>query len=176
MIHLVENDLCCPSGEFLPLLIPVAIQIFHLDVLISGRLTNALQRKAAFLSLVWRILLQQDRIVHHQVHETDVHNNDPLAYADHVGCHADTPVLIGPQSVLQILTNGEIHLCGFIRFLPQEKYISDDWLDHFFLLYLPDNLLIPFERQCHLRFRFSNAPTTETSFSHTLSPLTLLRL
>ena len=72
MIHLVENYLGCPSGEFLAVLLPATIQVFHLVVLISGRLTNIFQRKAAFLRFIRRILLQKDRIVHYQIHESDL--------------------------------------------------------------------------------------------------------
>ena len=61
MIHFMENYLRCPfpcavreeladavrarhpSGELLPVLLPAAIQIFHLDILIAGRLAHTLQ-------------------------------------------------------------------------------------------------------------------------------------
>ena len=77
------DDLRCPAGIFLPLLLPAAVQIFHFDVLISGGLPDAVQGKATFLRLIGRILLYDDRIIHNHVHEAHIDNDDPLLHSDY---------------------------------------------------------------------------------------------
>ena len=83
MVHFVLDDLRCPAGILLPLLLPAAVQIFHFDVLIPGGLPNTVQGKAAFLRLIGRILLYDDRIIHNHVHEAHIDNDDPLLHSDY---------------------------------------------------------------------------------------------
>ena len=46
------RDLSCSSGQFLPLLFPAGIIVFHFDLLISGCLANSFQGQTSFLRLI----------------------------------------------------------------------------------------------------------------------------
>ena len=41
MVHLMLDDLRCPAGEFLSMPFPAAVQIFHLNVFITDRLSDS---------------------------------------------------------------------------------------------------------------------------------------
>ena len=110
MVHFMLYDLRRPPGILLPVLLPAAIQILHFNILITGGLPDTVQGKASFFSLVRRILLHDHRVVHDQVQEPHVDDDDPLFHADHVGRHTYTAVLIGLQGVLQILADGQVLL------------------------------------------------------------------
>ena len=43
MVELMLDDLGCPSGVFLPVLLPAAVQIFYFNVLITGGLPDTVQ-------------------------------------------------------------------------------------------------------------------------------------
>ena len=132
MVHFVLDDLRRPAGILLPLLLPAAVQIFHFDVLIPGGLPDTIQGKAAFLRLIGRILLYDDRVIHYHVHEAHIDDDDPLLHGDHVCRHTDAAILIGFQCILQVLTDGHVLLLGFLGFLTEEDDISDDGFNHIF--------------------------------------------
>ena len=120
VVTLVLNDLGSPAGVFPTLLFPTAIQVFHLDILIPRRPADAGQGQASLLRLKGRILLDNDRIIHDDIHDSHVHDNDLFPDTDHVGRHADTAVLTCPQSIHEILPDRQVLFGGRFGFLPQE--------------------------------------------------------
>ena len=132
MVNFMLADLCRPSGQFHSLFLPVAIHVFDFDILIPGSLTHTFKGKTAFLRLIGRIFLHDHRIVHDQIHEAYVHNDDAFSHADHVCRHADTARFVCFQRILEILPCLDIHGSSRIRFLSEEKYIFYNWFDHVF--------------------------------------------
>ena len=99
-------DLCCPAGVFLPVLLPAAVIVVDLYILIPCRLPDTGKREAPFLCLIGRIFLNDDRIIHDNIQDAHVDNDDALFDADHVRSHADAVILIGTQGIHQVLPDG----------------------------------------------------------------------
>ena len=133
VVDLVLDDLRGPPGEPPALLLPAAVQVLHLDILISGRLPDAVQRQAPFLGLERRVLSDDDRIIHDQVQHAHIDHDDPFPHADHVGRHADAAVTVGLQGVQEVLPDGQVLFRRFLRLLAEEERVSDDGSYHVFL-------------------------------------------
>ncbi len=95
MIHLVLNDLCCPSGVGLCARLHLGGLIPNLDALISLALAWAAEkRQTAFLGFVNAVTLDDLGVEHHCVcrcssafvEECD----DALKLTYHIGGHSDT--------------------------------------------------------------------------------------
>ena len=82
------HDLSCPSGQFLPLLFPAEIIVFHFDFLISGCLANSFQGQTSFLRLISSPSRNDHRIKHHHIDQAHIHDNNIFLHTDHICRHA----------------------------------------------------------------------------------------
>ena len=103
MVNLVLDDLCCPTSEGLEASLELLVLVLYLNGLPALGLTDASEGEAALLRLVRTGFFDDLRVEHHHVTALVVKDNDPLVDADHIGCHAHATVLVGGQSVQQIL-------------------------------------------------------------------------
>ena len=133
MVDLVLDDLRGPPGKLPALPLPAAVQVLHLDSLISGRLPDAVQRQAPFLGLERRVFPDDDRVIHDQVQQAHTDYDDPFPDADHVGRHADAALPVGLQRVQEVLPDGQVLFRRFLRLLAEEERVSDDGSYHVFL-------------------------------------------
>lgn len=78
------RDLSCPSGQFLSLLFPAGIIVFHFDFLISGCLANSFQGQTSFLRLISSPSGNDHRIKHHHIDQAHVHDNNIFLHTDHI--------------------------------------------------------------------------------------------
>lgn len=130
VIYLMLDDLRNPTRIRLSMLFPAFVAVFKLDVLPARRFAGAVQGQATLLGLVGQILFYDDRIVHHHIGKTDIHDDDALFYANHVGGHAHTTFLIRLQRIPEISADRQIVLRRRFRFLTEEEYIPDDRSNH----------------------------------------------
>ena len=100
VVHLMLDDLRSPAAVLLLLLFPPRVKIYNFYVLISGCLTDSFQRQASFFRLIGCVLVNDYRVVHHNIHKSHIHNNDLLPW---MIC-ADV-VLTVPQGQWSIPTN-----------------------------------------------------------------------
>ena len=104
------RDLSCSSGQFLPLLFPAGIIVFHFDLLISGCLANSFQGQTSFLRLISSPSGNDHRIKHHHIDQAHVHDNNIFLHTDHICLHAHTGLPIRLQGIQQISSNRKIRL------------------------------------------------------------------
>ena len=108
MIHLMLNDLSCPSCEVFRACLHLQGLILHLDGLISLTLTWATEkRQTTFLSIIGAVLLDDLGIEHHRICRSSStlieKGNDTLAHADHIRSHTDTAFSVRHQRIKQVL-------------------------------------------------------------------------
>ena len=104
------RDLSCPSGQFLSLLFPAGIIVFHFDFLISGCLANSFQGQTSFLRLISSPSGNDHRIKHHHIAQAHIHDNNIFLHTDHICRHAHTCLPIRLQGIQQISSNRKIRL------------------------------------------------------------------
>ena len=76
-------DLRCPAGILLAALLPAAVIVFDFNILIAGRLPDTGKRQAALFRLIGRIFPDDHRIVHYDIQDAHVDDNDPLLHTDY---------------------------------------------------------------------------------------------
>ena len=135
MIDFVLDDLCRPAGEGFEASLKPLVLILHLDGLPALGFPGASEGETALLRLIWPGLFDNLRVEHDCVLALVVKDYDPLADADHIGCHAHTAVLVGSQGVQQILDNGQILQGGRFGLLGEERFVSHDLSYHILLLH-----------------------------------------
>ena len=99
MIAFMLDDLRCPPGILLAMLLPTVVIIFNFNILIACRFSDTDKRQAAFFGLVGRILPNDHGIIHHDIQNAHIDNNDPLLHTNHVRRHANTLIPICQKGI-----------------------------------------------------------------------------
>ena len=126
MVALMLNDLRGVPGEAALPLLPRRVEVFHLDVPVARSAPPALERKAAFLRVVGRVLSDDDRVEHHADRADDYR---ALSHAYHVGGHADAALAVGGKGVPEVPGEDDVVLGAGQGLLPQEYDVLYDGSD-----------------------------------------------
>jgi len=143
VIHLVLNDLRCPTGKSLDaglelLILPLNGDLF---VPLAAALASQ-QRKAALLCLIWIRPLGDLGVEHGHVAAVVLKADDALAHPDHVRSHPDAAVLVGDQGVQQILRDRKVVRRRRFRFCSQNDGVVYHFSDHLYTSMIYFNISI----------------------------------
>ena len=106
MIEFMLDNLSCKTCEGRGLLLPILIAVANHNFLITGSRPAANQGQAGLLCLVGFGLADKDRVIHDQVTKAQTDNDNPLLDPNHISRQTNTGILMGQQSILQILPDG----------------------------------------------------------------------
>ena len=124
VVDFVLYDLRREAGKGSDAALELLVLPLHLDGPESFRLPNAGERQAPLLRLVGPGLLDNDGVEHDHICAVALKGDDPLADADHIGCHPHAALPVVSQCIQQILRHVEIVRRGGLGFAGEEEWIS----------------------------------------------------
>lgn len=130
MIQFMLDNLGCKTCEGRGHLLPILIAVAYHNVLIASGWPAANQGQAGLLCLVGFGLADKNWIIHDQVTKAQADNDDPLLNPNHISRQTNTGILMGQQSVLQILPDGQVCWAGLLRFLLEKEDIFHNGFNH----------------------------------------------